>query len=528
MFRRRNLSVLAVVVAAALAAFAGCGPKYDVEDVRARADEMSRRIMAAYYDTDAHGEELNVAEIIADYSDLADPSLARFVGSLRDRETDPREKKQLDFLYYDLVGTIVWQGLAALNDTITNIEAGGVVTVGDEEIPYRELGIALYNETDSALRESYYIAMGNFVVENTNPLRSKLVEATREELRRYGFDDLDEYESARRSIDFDVFEENVVAFLEETDEMYLALTQDAAHDVFGVDVTGVPDYDRGRLFRGAEFDRHFPADGAVPLLETVLSNMGINLSELDAIDLDAEDRPEKEPRPASYPVVPGEDVRILVKPTGGVYDYESLFHEMGHALHDAFVSVGEYEFQRLGDYGTTETYAYVLEDVLSDEAFLKAHGFLDDERERRLFLRKQLLSDLGGARYYAGLMRYERLLHGGELTRDELIEAYGTIIGESRLVPLAHPEFGYQSDNEDFYGVNYLEAWFLAAQLRATLSERFGPEWWLSSEAGAFLKELWAHGSEFSPNEVARMLGYEGLDSNYYIEELKRAYELYG
>ena len=525
---RQRITALVLILAAFLSVAAGCGPRYDVNEVRQRSDEMARRIMEAYYESDAYGEELTVAEIMAEYPDLADPGLARFVGSLRDREDEPRARKQLDYLYYDVVGTTVWNELAGLYDEIANVEANGVVAVGDEEIPFRELGIELYNETDSGKRQSYYLALGAFAVEKTNPLRKQAVEGTREGLQRYGFDNLDDYESARRSLDLDTFEQNVVSFLEQTDEMYLALTSEAAMDIFGVDVTEVPDYDRGRLFRGAEFDRYFPAGEAVPLLEKTLSGMGIDIESLQAIDLDDEDRPEKEPRPASYPIVPGEDVRVLVKPTGGVYDYESLFHEMGHALHDAFIEVDEYEFQRLGDYGTTETYAYVIEDILSAPRFLSSEGLITEAATRDAFLKKQLLSDLGGARYYAGLLRYERLLHGGELTDEELVEAFGRIMEESRLVPLEHPEFGYLADNEDYYGVNYLEAWFLAAQLRAVLVERFGESWWTQPSAGAFLRELWAMGAELSPEEIAVMLGFDGLDSSYYIRELQRAYELYG
>ncbi|MBN2566208.1 MAG: hypothetical protein JXB46_10910, partial [Candidatus Eisenbacteria bacterium] len=260
------------------------------------------------------------------------------------------------------------------------------------------------------------------------------------------------------------------------------------------------------------------------LLTRTLLGMGIDLEALPAIRLDAEDRPEKEPRAASYPIAPGEDVRILVKPAGGVYDYESLFHEMGHALHDAYVRVDAYEFQRLGDYGTTETYAYIIEDLLSNDRFIAGNDLIGDAETRERFLRNQLLGDLGGARYYAGLMRYERLLHGGGLSDEELVKAYAEMIGRSRLVPLEHPEFGYLADNEDFYGVNYLEAWFLAAQLRAVLVSRFGERWWEQRAAGEFLEGLWALGSEFTPAEVARRIGYEGLDSSYYIEEIRRAY----
>jgi hypothetical protein len=517
------LALACVAIAAAL--LGSCQTKsYDLAEVRARADEMSRRILEAYYNTDAYGEESKLADIMADYKD---PALVRYVAAERKVETDPRLRKELDYLYYDVVGTIVWQKLAEIEDRITDIESNSVVAVGGEEIAYRDLGIRLYNETDSALRDSLYTAMGEFDVERTNPLRREIVNRERAGLRKYGFHDLDEFEAERRSLDHDALEATVVEFLEETRDIYWDLTNDAALEIFGVDVTDVPDYDRGRLFRGAEFDQYFPPEGAVPLLKQTLLGMGIDLDQLPMISIDAEDRPEKEPRAASYGIEPGEDVRILVKPAGGLYDYESLFHEMGHALHDSYVRVDEYEFTRLGDYGTTETYAYLLEQLFSDPVFLEAHGFDLDPEVTAALLKNQLLGELGSARYYAALFRYERLLHQGGLDDDHLIEAYRSLMEGYRLVPLEHPEYGYLSSDEGFYGVNYLEAWFLAAQIRSVLVERFGERWWSTVEAGDFLKDLWGHGAELAPDEIARLVGFDGLDSSHFAQEITAAYEAY-
>lgn len=516
------LTALAVVCAVS-----GCGKSYDLEVVRARADEMSTRILEALYDSSARGEPSRIADIFLEYEDLSDPELARYVGKVRDRESDPRTKKQLDYLFFDVVGTVVYKDLAPIGDEIADLEAGSVVRVGGEDIAYRDLGNRLFNETESALRESLYVAQGRFDVTKTNPLRAEMVRLGREKLRDYGYPDLDALEAERRHLDFDAFARQADAFLADTRDMYWELSNEAARSVFGVDVTKVSDYDRGRLFRASEYDRYFPPERMLPLVRETLAGMGIDLAAIPAVHIDDEDRPEKEPRAASYPVKPGKDVRILMKPVGGVSDYETLLHELGHALHDALITVPEYEFQRLGDYGTTEAYAYVFETLMADPVFLEKSGLLTDPAVRKRFLRQQLFDDLAGARYYSALFGYERQLHRGGLSDEQLVAAYKERMEAARLVPLAHPDFGYMSSNEDFYGVNYLEAWFLAAQLRAVLRERFGVEWWTSPGAGSFMRELWALGAELSPVEVAQKIGLEGIDPTDYLRELEAAFTAY-
>ncbi|MBN2564786.1 MAG: hypothetical protein JXB46_03665, partial [Candidatus Eisenbacteria bacterium] len=256
--RYSHLSAAVAFFVAAALVVAGCGPRYDLDDVRARADEMSQRVMEAYYNADAYGEELDVAAIVAGYPDLDDPGLARYVGSLRDRATDPVERKRLEYLYYDIVGTIVWNDLVSSLDEIANIESAGSVTVDGEEIAYRDLGNRLFNEPDSARRKSLYLALGEFAVERTNRLRAQVVNESRDRLREFGFDDLGDYEEQRRGLSFDELEADVVSFLEDTDDIYFELTDSASREMLGRSVTEIEDYDRGRLFRGAEFDRYFP------------------------------------------------------------------------------------------------------------------------------------------------------------------------------------------------------------------------------------------------------------------------------
>ena len=72
---------------------------------------------------------------------------------------------------------------------------------------------------------------------------------------------------------------------------------------------------------------------------------------------------------------------------------------------------------------------------------------------------------------------------------------------------------GYLTDVDDgFYCAAYLRAWIFEAQHRSYLVREFGDDWFRNPKAGKFLRELWRDGQRYNVVELARFMGYEGLD----------------
>ena len=74
--------------------------------------------------------------------------------------------------------------------------------------------------------------------------------------------------------------------------------------------------------------------------------------------------------------------------------------------------------------------------------------------------------------------------------------------------------------DDGFYVACYLRAWILEVQLRHALLREFGERWFASAEAGAYFRELWGLGQQFSAEELARRLGYERLEVGPLVEDL--------
>jgi hypothetical protein len=212
-------------------------------------------------------------------------------------------------------------------------------------------------------------------------------------------------------------------------------------------------------------------------------------------------------------------VYVLAYPRGGLPDYESLFHEVGHALHFAFTSSAlSVERRRLYDPALTETWAFLIHYRLGDPEWLTQSPAAERGAElvRELRLHKLFL-----VRRYAAKLRFELELAGipsGESPK-VLAERYAEEL--SRGTSLRYRPVGYLVDTDpDLYCADYLRAWCLETLLTQWLRERFGHRFWRTRRAGDLLKELWNTGGTYTADALAREIGLGPIDPGPLIDEL--------
>jgi len=499
--------------------------EYDLEEVRQRAEAFDSEITLSWYETDNYGQPSRMGEIYQRYEDLfADEKLIRFVGSEMERQTDERQSRRMKYLQGFLIDEFIGLRVGDLDDRVLDLQAQETLSLSGQEVAFRDAYGELFNSSDRQWRRQVHEERSSFIREGINPHLTERLKIQREACRQFGFRDYGNFQDRIHEADFETLAGLCEELLYETELIYRRLLEETAGRTLGLDLHQIQVYDRPRLFRGQNFDIHFPADRMVPLLESTLEEMGIRLAEQDNIDLDVEDRPEKEPRPACYIISVPEDIRVLVKPMGGAEDYESLFHEMGHAQHYAHTAVPEFEFRVLGEDGVTESYAFLFENLFMDDVYLIERVGLTEETALA-YLRQALLADLSSLRYYCALFLFERQLHAGT---EKPWQVYRDLWERARLTRMSLPqaEADYLMANEDFYSVGYLEAWLLEAQLRETLRDRYGPQWFSDLRTGELLKELWALGSARTVSELSRELGYETLDAAALRRQAERIYRL--
>jgi hypothetical protein len=264
----------------------------------------------------------------------------------------------------------------------------------------------------------------------------------------------------------------------------------------------------------------YSRERAVPVCLETLSRLGFDLAADSRIQLDLDDRPQKNPRACVIASDPPSVVHLITRAQGGLHDYQALLHEAGHALHYAGCDPNlPYTFRRLSrDHALTEIYSFLVESITREPAWHAEHFELEaedaaDHAEGARFLEVLLF------RRYAAKLDYELELWSDFEHAPAYADTYAQNLREA--IRFRYRPDGYLADMDDgFYSADYLRAWIRAAQLRAYLRDSIGPDWWERSETGDFLRVLFLEGTRPSSEEIAERIGYDPLDTAPLLDEL--------
>ncbi|MBI3912326.1 MAG: hypothetical protein HY320_15515, partial [Armatimonadetes bacterium] len=270
------------------------------------------------------------------------------------------------------------------------------------------------------------------------------------------------------------------------------------------------------LNRAPQFDPLFPAAGLVGTLERFCAGLGIPLESLPNLHLDIEARPLKSPRAFCAPIRVPDEVMLVIMPRGGPDDYRALYHEAGHALHFALTAPDlPLALQLLGDNSVTECYAFLMDNLVQNPAWMREILGVSDGADYRAltgFYKTWML------RRYAAKLLYEIELHA-DADLDAMPERYARGLSDALGVEVR--PVNYLADVDDaYYAARYLRAWMLEVQLREFLQSRLGPLWFQARAAGTFLRDLWRRGESLTEEDLAREMGADGIHAEPLIQEL--------
>ena len=380
--------------------------------------------------------------------------------------------------------------LADLDEREIAWEGDAVVRCDDgRQIPYQRASIELANSTSAAERATIERARAALVAAELAPMKRERFQRERDIIESLGLANGYNATWERLSgISLSALRAESESFLRDTQAMWDEVAPAVVKRALGMNIRDTTRADALALFRAREFDAYFPAREMDPAIRRQVREMGIDPDAGGRVRYDIGEREGKRSRAFCAPVVVPHEVYLVLRPHGGQTDWNTYLHELGHALHFAYMRPDHpMEFRYMGDNSVTEGYAMLFDHLMQDAGWLQRYTGLEKSTTPR-FLRSAGFEELHFLRRYAAKLIYETQLYGGAVSWDALPDLYVEQLTSATSFRYS-PADAFVDVDARYYSARYLRAWQLQALLTETLVERFDADWWRNPRTGPFVMQ---------------------------------------
>jgi hypothetical protein len=490
----------------------------DIATIRADVEPFQSELTDEFYRNYAGLKEgMSTAPIYSKYAHLFSEDAISAIKAFLDAKEGSEDVRWLKYLRTFSTMGHMDNSVKEITDKVVTFEARAEVEFEGKSIPYRFVPIEIRNEPEHDRRTKLFEAK-LVQTEQMNEMLLDRMSILHDLSGMQGFKNYRELCSNLKGVDYKALEEQMEELLRRTEKLYVESMDELLMKRTGLPLTEAWTYDIPFAFKGEEFDRYFEKGELVGSLSSTLRNIGLEPDKYDNIHIDMEERPKKAPRAFCSPVKVPDDIRLVIMPVGGWKDFETFFHEGGHAWHfgntDRRLPA---EYRYLGDNSVTESFAFLFAYLTSNKLWLQEALGMKQADE---YIRFVLINKLMFLRRYAAKLIYELKMHSSRIN-PEFGDVYRVCL--QRALKFRHTGKHYLEDVDDgFYCAEYLRAWILEGQLREAVTEEFGEDWFRNKKAGARLKELWSYGQKFKADELVKTVGFVDLDPEPLVREIER------
>ncbi len=487
-------------------------PPLSVERLRREGEifqqELARETFEAYSGLKAEAE---LQPIYAAHREiLGEASLEFMQEHFADSAPESEERRSSRLLLDWQVEAQSSRQLASLDEREIEWESSAIVRVSDgREIPFQRVSIEIANSPSAEDRALMERARRDLVQRELAPLCRERFERERDITESLQIaDGYNATWEALSGVALTSLRDECAAFLRDTQAMWDDVAPALVKTRLGISISDATRADALALLRAREFDRYFPAREMESSIRRQVREMGLDPEANGRIHFDTGEREGKRARAFCAPVRVPDEVYLVLLPHGGQTDWQTLLHELGHALHFAYMRPDlPMEFRWMGDNSITEGYAMLFDHLMQDAGWLHRYSELD-WRTSPSYLRTAGFEELHFLRRYCAKLIYETELYGGSVSWDALPELYVEQLSSATSFQYAEADAFVDVDPR-FYAARYLRAWQLQAVLTETLRERYDADWWRNPRTGSFVAQaLFGEGQrELAQEQAARVSG---------------------
>ena len=288
----------------------------------------------------------------------------------RARELRPADVRRISNLEHWLGGELLARGVAAESEALANLEASTTFTVDGKELPWRDLNKLLVNEKSAVKRRALWNGS------HAAALRLDAAIVRRDEKAREVLVALDlpaplDFAAEARGLELDALQKSATEVLTRTDAEWKSTLQALADAEVKLPLTALTRGELPRLLKvPAAVEAEFPRAKIATRAVQTLGTLGVYGS--PGLTLDLAEAAKKNPLPLTVAPAPN-DVRVSVKPVGGLRDQQAVLGELGAALALHGAKSGSFAIDRLGSPSDTLRSSELFASLLTEDAWLAAN-----------------------------------------------------------------------------------------------------------------------------------------------------------
>lgn len=500
------------------------GPPLD--RLRHDGQQFMEEVTREYYLAAAgHKATADLQPIFQRHAAIMSPeSLALTREAFRTATPCSEEQRQARILFEWQAEAQSGRELVPLDEREIAWEGSAMVTLADgSKMQFERTPIEMANSADRAQRLAIEKARSTLIAAELAPLRRERFQREREIIERLQL--ADGYNATWEllsGISLSELRCQCEKFLRDTQAMWDDTFSEFVKRVLSIDPREATRSDALALFRAREFDAYFPATQMESQVQRQVREMGVDPLAAERIRLDTGEREGKRSRAFCSPVRVPDEVYLVLRPHGGQTDWSTFLHELGHALHFAYMRPDyPFEYRWLGDNSITEAYAMLFDHRMDDGGWLHRYTQLG-AGNIRTFLRSAGFEELHFIRRYCAKFIYETRLYGGDVGWESLPDLYVQLLSDATNFKYSRSD-AFADVDPRYYSARYLRAWQLQAVLAETLTQRYDDDWWRNPRAGPWMVQaLFGEGQRELAHEQAQRISGRELSFALLVREIEQ------
>jgi hypothetical protein len=486
-----------------------------LQDLREGGEAFMEEVSREYYLAHAGLKPEAALQPIYDrHRDVLDrDALALTAEAFRGASEGSEEQRAARFLLEWQAESQSARELAALDEREIAWESQAAVQLPDgRAISYQRAAIEIGNAIDRTERLLIERARARVVAAELAPLKRERLQREKDFIE--SLDVAPDYNAtfeALSGIALRALRAECEQFLRDTQSMWDDVLPGVLKRTVGILPREATRADALAVLRAREFDGYFPSSAMESAVRRQVTEMGVDPTASGRVIFDVGEREGKRSRAFCAPVRVPSEVYLVLRPHGGQTDYNTLLHELGHALHFAFMRADyPFEYRWLGDNSITESYAMLFDHLMQDPGWLARYTELGTTHAPA-FLRSAGFEELHFLRRYAAKLIYETELYGGVTSWSSLPDLYVERLSGATTFRY-DPADAFVDVDPRFYSARYLRAWQLQALINETLVDTFDEDWFRNPRAGPWIvQSLFAEGQRELAGELATRVARKGL-----------------